>query len=97
GQALSTVFAPTGTLGSSTLLQALKFGGGSSITAKKQILLRAAVASLLNASHPGVEFDQSAAAVIASVNAALASNNAGTILGLATTLDDSNNAGCPLN
>jgi hypothetical protein len=97
GQALSTVFAPTGTLGSSTLLQALKFGGGSSITAKKQILLRAAVASLLNASHPGVEFDQTAAAVIASVNAALASNNAGTIIGLATTLDDSNNAGCPLN
>jgi hypothetical protein len=97
GQALSTVFAPTGTLGSSTLLAALKFGGGSSITAKKQILLRAAVASLLNASHPGVEFDQTAAAVIASVNAALASNNAGTILGLATKLDDSNNAGCPLN
>ena len=97
GQALSTVFASTGTLGSSSLLAALKFGGGSSITAKKQILLRAAVASLLNASHPGVEFDQSAAAVIASVNAALASNNADTILGLATKLDDSNNAGCPLN
>ena len=96
-QTLASVFANTGTLGSKTLLEALSFGGGSTLTEKKQILLRAAVASLLNAAHPGVDFDQTTAEVIASVNAALASNNAGTILGLATTLDEENNSGCTLN
>ena len=96
-QTLASVFANTGTLGSSKLLQALKFGGGSSLTAKKQILLRAAVASLLNAAHPGVDFDQTSASVIAAVNAALASNNAATVLALASSLDTSNNAGCTLN
>jgi hypothetical protein len=98
-QALSTVFSAggLGTLASNTLLQALKFGGGSTLTAKKQILLRAAVASLLNAAHPGVDFGMTAAEVTAAVNAALASNNATTILALATRLDRANNAGCPLN
>jgi hypothetical protein len=98
-QALSTVLSPggLGTLSSKTLLQALGFGGGSTLTAKKQILLRAAVASLLNAAHPDVDFGQTAAEVIAAVNAALASNNATTILALATKLDRANNAGCPLN
>jgi hypothetical protein len=97
GQTLASVFSGTGTLGSTSLLNALKFGGGSTLTAKKQILLRAAVASLLNAAHPGVDFDRTVAEVIAQVNAALASNNATTILDLATRLDRSNNAGCPLN
>jgi hypothetical protein len=99
GQALSTVFSPAGlgSLGSSTLLEALSFGGGSSLDEKKQILLRAAVASLLNAAHPDVDFDLTAAQVIASVNAALASNDKDTILALATSLDNENNSGCPLN
>ncbi len=96
-QTLASVFANTGTLGSSTLLQALKFGGGSSLTAKKQILLRAAVASLLNAAHPGVAFGDSAADVISAVNAALGSTTSGPVLALATELDDQNNGGSPLN
>jgi hypothetical protein len=98
-QALSTVFSPggLGTLASNTLFQALNFGGGSTLTAKKQILLRAAVASLLNAAHPDVNFGMTAAEVIAGVNSALASNNATTIIALATRLDQANNAGCPLN
>lgn len=98
-QALSTVFSPTGlsTLGSNTLLQALSFSGGSSLTSKKQILLRAAVASLLNSAHPGVDFSMTTAEVIAAVNAALLSNDAATILALATELDNDNNAGCTLN
>lgn len=99
GQALSTVFSPAGlgTLGSSTLLEALNFGGGSSLAQKKQILLRAAVASLLNAAHPDVAFGMTPAQVIAAVNAALESNDATTILNLATSLDTDNNRGCPLN
>jgi hypothetical protein len=101
GQALSTVFSPAGlgSLGSATLLDALKFGGGSSLTAKKQILLRAAVASLLNAAHADVAFGSTPADVIAAVNAALASADKEAIVALAGELDDSNNGdeGCPLN
>jgi hypothetical protein len=97
-QQLATVFSPSGlgSLGTATLLDALKFKGGSSLTAKKQILLRTAVASLLNAAHPDVSFG-SPADVIAAVNAALATGDADTILGLAGSLDEQNNAGCPLN
>jgi hypothetical protein len=84
---------------SATLLQALSFGGGPGVDGAEKILLRAAVASLLNASHPSVDFEMSASQVISQVSAALASNNRATILALATTLDDANNAdeGCPLN
>lgn len=98
GQALSSVFsaAGLGSLGSKTLLQALGFGGGPTVTAKKKILLRAAVASLLSAAHPDVSFGASPATVISAVNAALESNSAATILGLADDLDRRNNAGCPL-
>jgi len=98
-QALSSVFTASGlgSLASDTLLDALKYGGGASLTAKKQILLRAAVASLLNAAHADVDFGSTPAAVISAVNAALASNDADTILDLATDLDDRNNGGCTLN
>lgn len=96
-QTLASVFSGTGTLGSKTLLEALSFGGGSSLTAKKQILLRAAVASLLNSAHPDVDFDQTTAEVIATVNAALALTDGNAITAIAGDLDDSNNAGCPLN
>jgi hypothetical protein len=98
-QALSTVFSPTGlgTLASDSLLTALKYKGGSTLTEKKQILLRAAVASLLNSAHSGVSFGMTTAEVISAVNAALASNDATTIIDLATELDDLNNGGCPLN
>jgi hypothetical protein len=99
GQRLDTVFSAggLGSLGSSTLLQALKFGGGSTLTEAKQILLRAAVASLLNAAHPDVDFGASPATIIAAVNAALSSGDRETILDLASDLDARNNAGCPLN
>jgi hypothetical protein len=97
-QQLSTVFSASGlgSLGTVTLLDALQFKGGASLTAKTQILLRAAVASLLNTSHPDVSFG-SPSAVIAAVNAALASGDADTVLALAGSLDEQNNAGCPLN
>jgi hypothetical protein len=98
-QALSTVFSPTGlgALSTNTLLQALKYGGGSTLEAKKKILLRAAVASLLNAAHPDVAFGGTPASIISEVNAALVSNDAGVIIALATELDELNNGGCPLN
>jgi len=53
----------------------------------------------LNADSPGVNYPWTSAQVIAAVNAALASQDATTILNLATQLDRDNNGpgGCPLN
>ena len=97
-QTLGSVFdaGALGSLSSRTLLQALSFGGGSSLTQAKQILLRAAVAALLNATDDVVEYELSRTQVINQVNTALASNDRATILNLATRLDRFNNAGCPL-
>jgi len=84
-------------LDNSTLLQALSFEGGSGTTAAARILLRAAVAALLNSASPDVDYPLSTAQVIAQVNAALASNDRATMLALAAQLDQYNNMGCPLN
>ena len=106
---VATGFNPNQTVGSvfagaaanpyhnNTLVQALEFGGGGGVNGAKQILLRAAVAAVLNASHPDIDYQFTTAQVINSVNAALASGNRATILALASDLDDANNAGCPLN
>jgi hypothetical protein len=98
GQTVSSVFSGADpSLAGATLLQALNFKGGSKIVGAQQILLRAAVASLLNAAHAGVGFPLTTADVIASVNAALASGDRDAILALAADLDAKNNLGCPLN
>lgn len=99
GQTAGSVFSLGGfpSLASQTLLQTLQGGGGSGTTGAAKILLRAAVAALLNAAHAGVEYPRTTTAIIADVNAALASNNRNTMLALATALDDDNNLGCPLN
>jgi hypothetical protein len=95
-QTVGSVFSGAGSLASRTLSEALDFKGGSSLDGAKQNLLKQAVASLLNAAHPNVDFSKSTAEVISEVNTALASNNRSTILTLANTLDLLNNAGCPL-
>ncbi len=100
-QLVGSVFSlPNGVLsnqlGGDTLLQALDYGGGDNLIGAAQILLRAAVASILNAAHPDVDFPRSAASVIADVNAALATKDRATILALATALDIDNNLGCDL-
>jgi hypothetical protein len=105
-----TPYSPTDTVGSvftlpaslssfssETLLAALSGGGGPGLNGATEILLRAAVASLLNASDPNVQFGPTPALIIKTVNTALASENRHTILGLATRLDNRNNLGCPLN
>ncbi len=100
GQNVKDVFTSASAytaLGNSTLLQALNFGGGPGVQGAASILLRAAVAALLNASHPGVDSPRTPAQVIAEVNAALASGDRDTMLVLAATLDASNNLGCRLN
>ncbi len=99
-QAVDSVFANVNTyypaLGNATLLQALAFAGGPGGEGAAEILLRAGVAALLNASHPGVGYPLSPANVIAEVNAALLQNR-DSMLALAAALDANNNLGCPLN
>ena len=90
----------TKTFASYTLLQALSFKGGAGIQGAKQTLLRAGVASLLNASFheywdhaigAGGVFPYTSQQIIDMVNAALASNDRETMLELASELDAINN------
>ncbi|MEM3765646.1 MAG: hypothetical protein QXU46_01310 [Candidatus Bathyarchaeia archaeon] len=76
-----------------TLLQALKFKGGSDVAGAERILLRAAVAALLNAAASEINYPLTTTEVITQVNDALASNNRATILELASQLDSYNNLG----
>lgn len=98
-QILESVFdVPDGLgLDNATLLQALSFTGGPGTLGGAKILLRAAVAALLNAAHPGVDYGMTEAEIIAAVNAALASADRDEMLDLAGDLDELNNAGCPIN
>jgi hypothetical protein len=86
-------------MGSASLVEALQFGGGDTIADKAEILLRAAVAGVLNADNPGVDYPWTSASIVDAVNAALASQDATQIINLATDLDGDNNGpgGCPLN
>ena len=84
-------------LGAAKLVTALGFDGGTTLKEAAQILLRAAVAAVLNTATPGMNYPRTTANVISQVNAALASNSRSTILSLATTLDNLNNLYCPLN
>ncbi|MBM3237115.1 T9SS type A sorting domain-containing protein [Candidatus Poribacteria bacterium] len=76
-----------------TLIDTLGGGGGSGINGAAKILLRAAVAALLNAAHPNINYPLTVGKVISDVNTALASLNRDTMLALATTLDNYNNLG----
>lgn len=82
---------------SDSLIEALNFRGGPGVAGGARILLKQAVAALLNASHPDLSFAMTAAQVIAQVDDALASRNRNTMTELAEQLDSLNNEGCPLN
>lgn len=84
-------------LDSYAMLLALGFTGGSGSAGAAQTLSRAAVAALLNAAHPEVDYLLSPAQVISQVNAALASQDPATMLHLADQLDQGNSLGCPLD
>jgi len=80
-----------------TLLQALRYRGGRGPEGGARILLRQAVAAVLNAAHSGVTYPQTESDVIATVNGALAGGDRDTMLNLAKQLDDDNNLDCPLD
>jgi hypothetical protein len=84
-------------IGNATLDEALGFGGGPTVAAAVRVLIRQAVAGVLNASHPDVNYPLTAAQIIANVNAAIATNNRNTILGLKDQIAGFNERRCPLN
>lgn len=83
-------------LESVTLYDALFFDGGPTLEEKAQILLRNAVASLLNAEHPKINYPLTSQEIINEVNDALDSGDADIILELEATLDEYNNLGADL-
>jgi hypothetical protein len=101
-QTVGSVFAIPGSppklaaLANDSLIAALGYQGGDNLVGAARILLRAAVASLLNAAHPDVDFPRTEQEVIDAVNAALATKDRATILALASALDADNNLGCDL-
>ena len=100
GTTLEAVFDVDDSLGmdNKTLLQALQGGGGPGVAGAAKILFRAATASLLNASHSGVDFALGAQDVIDAVNAVVSTSpSRSAMLALAASLDAQNNEGCPLN
>jgi hypothetical protein len=82
---------------SDSLATALAYTGGSGLDGGARILLRNAVASLLNAAHDGVAYPMSVEDVVEAVNEALASEDRDTMLALEAELDELNNLGCPLD
>jgi hypothetical protein len=84
-------------LAGDTLLEALSYKGGKGVMGAAQILLRSAVAALLNASHPDINYFMSEQGVIDAVNAALATCDRATMLVLYEELDFHNNDGCVLD
>ena len=84
-----------------TFAQALSLKGGPGLDGAAQIMFRATVAAFLNAAHEGVGYPYRRFSdpfrINDKVNAALASLDRDQMLALATTLDNANNLGCPLN
>jgi hypothetical protein len=103
---LNQVFDFTGTpsqiaaLGNDTLLTALSYGGGTTKKQKLQILMRHAVAAILNACSGDVEYPDDVAGIVAAVNGILANWNETTgkeILSLKGQFADWNELGCPIS
>lgn len=88
-QPLSSVFDVSSEL---TFLDALNRGGGG-----ENALFRHAVAALLNAAHPDVDYPLSSSQIITAVNAAVASGDAEVIESLKDELDEFNNFGADLS
>ncbi len=83
---------------SKTFLEALNFKGGNTIQAAAQILLRQAVAALLNAENPSVSYPRTVTEIENAVNGVLNTVTPirESILALAASLDADNNLQCPL-
>ena len=83
-------------LGDYTLLEALNFKGGSGLNGGAGILMKQAVAALLNSAHPDVNYPLTTAQVIAATNAALASHDRNQLVSQGGEFGEDNELGCPL-
>jgi hypothetical protein len=96
-QTVGSVFSgASASLADDTLLQALSYQGGTGLLGAERILLRAAVAALLNSTDNVVDYPLYTSEVRNRVSAALGSDDRQRILNLANNLDQKNNLGCPL-
>jgi hypothetical protein len=89
---VTAVWANAGT-GDMTLLQALDGGGGDTLEGARLILLRAAVAAILNEAKFGTNFVTNIKTTVATY---LATYNRDIYISVASWLDSLNNTGCPL-
>jgi hypothetical protein len=90
------VTSPAELVPDDTLLEALNYNGGPGVQGATQILLRAAVAALLNASSPDVSFPVSVGHVVNTTIDRIESQYRPTILTRAAYFDSINNLNCPL-
>lgn len=98
--AIPTRFLKSGVLdiitpsGKDRLIDGLSYRGGTNLDGSFQILMRAAIAALLNEAYYGDYYPgaTSTAALITQINGVLALENRSMYLALATTLDGWNNA-----
>jgi len=103
-----TGYLPTQTIGTyfpnasifgyagNTLVEGLGFNGGSGDAGAARILLRAAIAGLLNSASFPSGYPSTPSALMTAVNNALTGTR-DDMLNLASTIDKNNNLGCPLN
>ncbi len=78
-------------LGEQTLLEALSFNGGTGSQGANRILMRAAVAALLNAGHPGIDYPLATSEIIQGVNGVINPGDRDEVIDLADELDAHNN------
>lgn len=89
--------------GALTFEEGLRLKGGPGVEGATQILLRASVASYLNAAHSGLDYPLRRfqgpvpGPLRTLIEEALASGDRQQMLDVARTLDEANNLGCPLN
>jgi len=83
-------------LDSDTLTDALDYAGGPEPAGAARNLLRQAVAGILNAAHPDINYPRSPEQVIADVNSALASGDPDAMETLKNSLEFDNELSCPL-
>lgn len=92
---IGSAFGPAypGAYGGSTLIQALNFGGGPGPLGAERILLRQAVAAILNASHPGINYPLSISQIVTAVQTAVDSGDPAAMHALEQVLEGYNNLG----
>ena len=94
-ETVGAVFSNASPYDTESLLDGLQGGGGPGVDGAKQILLRAAIAALLNSKS--ISYPLTTSQIITMTDNALASNDRDTILALESVLDGYNNLGCPLS